>query len=127
MRVGRRLLCVGVGIAMAISTAARVHVFSDERLIWQSAVDHSPGYPRPLVNLGRQYQLVGGAVIAARLYEDALREAWVRNDLATVAIASMNLSMVTPDPVASAAHRNLAMKQAPYEPLILKAGAWLER
>lgn len=67
------VLVVVVGIAMVLTTAARVQVWSGpERGVWHEAVAHSPQKPRPWVNLGRMYAGDGADALA----EDAYRQGY---------------------------------------------------
>ena len=72
MRGVRVALLIVVGMVLTISTAMRVHVFRDERLIWQDAASKAPEKPRPWINLGRQYALLGGHSLARWSYEQAI-------------------------------------------------------
>ena len=55
MRVLGCAFILAVGVALSASTASRVHLWADERLLWADAVRKAPEKPRPWVNLGNQY------------------------------------------------------------------------
>ena len=62
---------VAVGIALCVSTAARVHIWGDELLIWTDAVQKSPAKPRPWNNLGTQFETRGLKSLAEAAYTKA--------------------------------------------------------
>ena len=71
MRLCVRSALVVAGAVMVLATAARVHVWGAERLLWQDAVRHSPEKPRPWINLGRLEALDGADAVAARAFVTA--------------------------------------------------------
>ena len=64
-----------VAVLWVVTTAARIHVWGDERLLWSEAVAHAPDKPRPWVNLGNQYARLGAPGMATYAYEQAIRSA----------------------------------------------------
>lgn len=128
MRRWRIGLVCAVGMVLAVLTAARVHVWGDERALWAEAVSRAPLKPRPWVNLGRQYQLHGQALLAADAYREALRVAQrpgraMDERIATEAIALINLSVLRSD-------RGLAvsaMQLLGREPDVVLRHAWVTR
>lgn len=130
MRVLRISLLVAVGMAWAVSTAARVHVWGDERLVWMEAVQASPTQPRPWVNLGRQYALLGDRQLAAKAYMEAIRLATERPDLerrASVAFALVNLALLEWEtaPLVADGRVFAATQLLPHDPTITTTYTWI--
>lgn len=72
MRALGFILVTVVGVALAASTAARVHLWTDgERLLWADAARKAPEKPRPWVNLGNQYGRNGLDELAEDAYTHA--------------------------------------------------------
>ena len=71
MREVRLLALVAVGTVLVLTAAARVHVWGDEHRLWREAVRVSPTKPRPWINLGREYALIGADALAAAAYRTA--------------------------------------------------------
>lgn len=97
-----RIRTVGMGVLlalMAMGTHARVRVWSSELAVWTEAARVSPHKPRPFVNLGREYALIGDAERARRAYTHAERLAdapgrsWIERD-ATHAVVARNLTLL---------------------------------
>lgn len=130
MRAGRVLVVVAVGVALAISTASRVHVWTDEQRLWADAAEKAPRKPRPWVNLGKQYQLAGDTTRAKRAYETAIALASDpsrgRDErVAGRAIAEANLALLWSAQGFNGAKALIASAAArlPYEVSIARASA----
>ncbi len=59
-------------VVLAGLTAVRVGVWRDEASLWTDAVAQNPTKPRPLVNLGRAYELRGALELARIAYKEAV-------------------------------------------------------
>lgn len=65
-------LALGWLASLPILSWVRIPIFTDERALWQDAVNGSPLKPRPRVNLGIQAHRVGDVVAAEANYRLAL-------------------------------------------------------
>ena len=57
---------------MGWRTAARVTVWQSDMTLWSDAVWHTPLKPRPVMNLGRAYELQGDDAMAETLYRKVI-------------------------------------------------------
>lgn len=87
-------------VVLAWLTAARVHVWGDERALWQEAVARAPLKPRPWINLGNQFRLRGSDGLAEYCYRQAIAVAVDRPPVerdASTRIAEANLARLHVD------------------------------
>lgn len=69
----RHAICAVVLVGLALSTAARVALWSGPEVrLWQEATERAPLKVRPWVNLGNQYTAIGQFERAERAYLTAI-------------------------------------------------------
>lgn len=96
----KKAIVAVVVLAWVAITAARVHVYGDERLVWMEAVQQAPLKPRPWINLGRQFALVGADHIAEQYYGRAMSLATARPELErqrSITLAQANVQRLSVD------------------------------
>lgn len=127
------LILVTVGAAWAVLTSARVQDWTDERRVWQAAVQHAPEKPRPWINLGRQYARDGADRLALEAYQRAIalsadpRRPQEDRRIAR-AIAEANLALLWHREGWTGEARSLiaiAVDRLPGDPSIAATAAWI--
>lgn len=125
-----RVLTVAVvGGAFLLTTADRVHDWTDERRLWFGAVAVSPEKPRPWINLGNIYSRMNAGPLAQHAYETALTLSESRpmpEREIGAGLASANLALMAADRGDYWQARYL-VGMAPQIPAVQEVGRWLAR